>query len=150
MVWTIQTHLIKAIENEGLPYKVMNDHPILPGKRRSLSADIVILNSEPPDLVAEFKYEPAHRREDIPHSKFPVVFWSEGVLEDIKRINKFISKDCAGDKAVIVAYALFFDEGSYFRHKEPPVGSRWEDWDVSVIPPHQVSVLWSKAKQQSM
>ena len=75
IVWTIQTHVISVIEKEKLPYKVMNDYPILHGKRRSLCADIAILGlDELSELVAEFKYEPAHKREDIPRSKFPVVF----------------------------------------------------------------------------
>ena len=43
MVWTIQTQVISVIGKEKLPYKVMNDYPILRGKRRSLCADIAIL-----------------------------------------------------------------------------------------------------------
>lgn len=146
IVWTVQSYLIKTIEKEKLPYKVMNDYAMLPGKRRSISTDIAILNNDHPELVAEFKYEPAHKREDIPSNKFPVVFWNEGVLKDIERINKFTNKDFAGDKATKVAYALFIDEGSYFQHKEPPPGSRWEDWDISVIPSHPISVLWSEVR----
>jgi len=147
VVWTIQTHLIKAIGKEKLPYKVMNDYPILRGKRRSLCADIAISGlDELPELVAEFKYEPAHKREDIPRSKFPVVFWNEGILKDIERIHTFTSRDLTGDRTARVAYALFIDESSYFRHREPPQGSYWEDWNISIIPPHNVSVLWSKTE----
>src|SRR5690242_16270653 len=68
VVWTIQMYLIKQIKERDLPYKVFNDFPILPGSRRSLSADIAILNSNENDLVevaAEFKYEPSHRRSDV-------------------------------------------------------------------------------------
>jgi len=147
VVWTIQTHIISVILKEKLPYKVMNDYPILRGKRRSLCADITMLDfDERPELVAEFKYEPAHKREDIPRSKFPVVFWNEGILKDIERIHTFTSGDFTGDRTAKVAYALFIDEGSHFKQKQPPPGSRWEDWNISIIPPHNVSVLWSKAE----
>lgn len=147
LVWTIQTHLIIAIEEEKLPFKVMNDYPILRGKRRSLCVDIAILDfEEHPELVAEFKYEPAHKREDIPPSKFPVVFWNEGILKDIERIHTFTSSDFTGDRTAKVAYALFIDEGSHFKQKEPPPGSSWEDWNISILPPHHVSVLWSKVQ----
>jgi len=147
VVWTIQTHLIKVIEKGKLPHKVMNDYPILRSKRRSLCADIAILGQdELPELVVEFKYEPAHKREDMPRSKFPVVFWNEGILKDIERIHTFTSRDLTGDRTAKVAYALFIDEGSHFKQKEPPPGSRWKDWNISVISPHHVSVLWSKAE----
>lgn len=93
-------------------------------------------------FMAEFKYEPSHERSDIWSSKFPVVFWGcEGVEGDIQRIQRFVSEG-----AMRVAYSLSIDEGRYFRHRDPPQGSKWIDWDTTVVPPHHVSLLWCKTK----
>jgi hypothetical protein len=97
------------------------------------------------EVAAEFKYEPAHARSDIWPSKFPVVFWGrEGVGGDMERIQRFVSEGKAR-----VAYSLFIDEGSHFRHRDPPTESKWMDWEVSVAPPHYVSILWSRAESAS-
>ncbi len=146
IVWTVQTHIIDKIEEKGLPYRILNDYPVWRGERRSLCVDLAILSLDGVlELVAEFKYEPAHKRKDIPFSKFPVVSWREGVLEDIERIKKFVCRDFAGDKTADIAYALFIDEGSHFRHWEPPQGSTWQDWHVDIILGRKVWVLLSKA-----
>ena len=145
VVWTVQKHLMKEISRQDLPYRVFNDFPILQGPRRGISADLVLLGKKDTvELAAEFKYEPSHRRAnvDIWHTKFPVVFWgSEGVAKDIGRIREFVKKG-----HVQVAFSLFIDEGSYFAHREPHSGSRWERWnDTDGMP--DVSVLISEAKR---
>ncbi len=143
VVWTVQTYIIRVLDEQALPYKVINDYPLLSGKRRSICTDLAILSPNGTvEVAVEFKYEPAHVRSDIWPSKFPVVFWGrEGVGGDIERIQRFVSEGAAR-----IAYSLFIDEGSYFRHRDPPPESKWIDWNTSVVPPHHVSVLWCKAE----
>lgn len=141
VVWTVQSWLRRVIQQQDLEYAVFNDYPMLPGPRRSRSADLVIRAADGAGLVAaEFKYEPAHGRPDILPQKLPVVFWgAEGVTKDVMRIREFVE---AG--TVAVAYAVFIDEGGYFRHREPPVGSAWIDWHSGSPDGYPVSVLWSR------
>lgn len=122
IVWTVQTRIIRAIKQRGLPHRVFNDYGILPGERRSLSADLAIINrSGDVEVAAEFKYEPSHQRDDIPQTKFPVVFWgSDGVGKDVQRVHEFVTSGRAR-----VAYAVFIDEGGYFRHRPAHAGSEW-------------------------
>lgn len=136
IVWTVQTRIIGLIEEQDLPYRIFNEHPILSGKRRRL-CDLAILNhTESVEVAVEFKYEPSHKRSDIRPTKFPVVFWGDdGVGEDVRRIQDFVAK-----KKARVAYSVFVDEGGYFRHRVPHPGSKWIDWGTGV------SVLWARAE----
>lgn len=129
VVWTVQTRVIEQIRELGLPYKVFNDYPMLPGKRRSLSTDLAILGLDDcVEVAAEFKYEPSHGRSDILASKFPVVFWGkDGVAKDLKRIQEYVAQGKAK-----VAYSVFIDEGGYFRGRQPHPGSEWVDWGNGV------------------
>ena len=142
----MQTRIIKLIEDHNLPYKVFNDYPILPAKRRSICTDLAILDRKDSVKVAiEFKYEPSHRRSDIWGTKFPVVFWGDdGVRKDIKRAQEYVTKGVA--KA---AYSVFIDEGGYFRHQEPHPGSEWIDWGPGEASLNRVSLLWSKVGEIS-
>lgn len=144
VVWTVQKHLIEIVRNRKLPYKIFNDHPILPGNRRSLSADIAILDEKNAIAVAvEFKYEPAHNRPGILKSKLPVVFWGDdGVGKDVKRINEFIQ---VGN--VKTAYSIFIDEGGAFAHREPHPGSKWISWGNSIPEFPSLYILWSKKEK---
>jgi len=139
VVWTVQTQIQKQIDEAQLPFRVFNDYPMLAGKRRSLSADLAILDSENTVLVAaEFKYEPSHQRKgvDIANGKFPVVFWDdEGVGKDVKRIREF----AAGGKAR-VAYAIFIVEGGAFGKRPAHPHSEWRKWEGGV------RLLWSKVE----
>jgi hypothetical protein len=123
-----------VIQDRRLPYEVFNDYPMLPGTRRSLSADLVIRKPSGKVLVAaEFKYEPSHSRPEVKGhpGKLPVVFWrSEGVAKDIMRIAEFV-----GQGATETAFALFIDEGGHFRHRPPHPGSDWHDWPPTAIIP---------------
>lgn len=148
LVWTVQRRLAQQIEQQGLPYRVFNDYPMLPGPNRSLSADIVLTPTPitPPKLsptgkwpqspavtlAVEFKYEPSHKRGDIWPTKLPVVGW-DGILKDIARLYEFIAKERA-----TVAYALFVDEGGAFRHRSPALPGSWQDWE------HGVTIHWAK------
>lgn len=129
IVWTIQTHLIQEIAQAGLSLRVFNDYGILPGSRRSLSADLVLIGeNNKVEVAVEFKYEPAHSRTDIPRVKFPVVGWGEdGVAKDIKRINEFVESGFVNK-----AYAVFIDEGGYFRHRPAHSLAMWIDWEGGV------------------
>ena len=139
VVWTVQMRLIKVIEAQQLPYTVFNDYPILPGKRRSLSADLAILSRDGSVQVAvEFKYEPSHSRRDILSSKFPVVSWgADGVGKDMNRVQEFVAKGKAR-----VAYAVLVDEGGYFRSRPPHPGGKWVDWGNGVWV-HCARVEWN-------
>lgn len=129
VVWTVQLRLLAVVAEQNLPFQIFNDYPIIPGLRRSLSADLVILDNDGAILVAvEFKYEPDHRRQDILRAKFPVVSWgADGVLKDIARIDEFVrSQKCQK------AYAVLIDEGGYFHSRAPHPKSEWRAWDNGV------------------
>jgi hypothetical protein len=140
LVWTVQSHLGQVIKERGLPYSVINDYPMLPGIGRARSADLVIRNADKAVLVAvEFKYEPAHGRADLLPAKLPVVFWgNHGVAKDIERIREFVEQGAAR-----VAFAVFIDEGGYFRHRPAHPGAEWRDWPTGRPGGHEVSVLWA-------
>lgn len=144
IVWTLQLYLSEQMQARALPYRVFNDYPILPGIRRSLCADIAILNSQNEvEVAAEFKYEPAHERTDVWPSKFlqTVVFWGDdGIGKDVRRVQEFVQKGVARS-----AYAVFIDEGSLFRNRPAHPGSRWVDWKSAVVGSHCVAVLWTSA-----
>lgn len=125
VVWSLQLHLLALILRDGSDFRVYNDYGILPGKRRSLSSDIAILDlAGSVSVAAEFKYEPSHSRTDILSEKLPVVTWGkEGVEKDIDRIRRFVF-----DGGAEHAYSIFVDEGGYFRTRDPHRGSRWLDW----------------------
>ena len=152
VVWTVQKRLFGEIKRQGLPYRVFNDFPIQKGKRRGISADLVLLGPEDTvEVAAEFKYEPAHCRatRDIWDSKFSpsVVFWKSkkdpDVADDITRVQKFVK--CGRAQ---YACSLFIDEGCYFKNREPHPDSRWESWNVGESS-SEIHVLISEAKNHS-
>lgn len=150
VVWTLQTHLARQIADRHLAYRVFNGFPIRL-RDRKLSADLVL--TDPTGVVhvaAEFKYEPCHERTsrkggDIWYTKFPVVFWDGlgSVGEDIKRIQESVAQGQAR-----VAYAVFIDEGSSFRHRPPHPSSTWIDWGNCGDPRFRVAVLWARAPSE--
>lgn len=129
IVWTLQLKVRGLLKKAGLGIQVFNDYGVLPGNRRSLSADLAFIDGQGSVAVAaEFKYEPAHSRADIPSSKFPVVFWgNDGVGKDVSRVREFVEKGAA-----TIAHSFFIDEGGAFRHRSPHAGSRWLDWGGNV------------------
>ena len=139
LVWTIQSHLWAKIREGGFDYGVYNDYPMLPGKRRALSADLVLRQADGQVVIAaEFKYEPDHQRNDLLGHKFPVVGWADPI-RDIERIARFVEAGKAK-----FAYAIFIDEGGHFRHRQPPEGSTWRDWASRDPEGRPVSVLWTQ------
>lgn len=143
IVWTLQKYLLSRIKEYGLPFRVFNDYPILPGKRHSFCVDLAILNTDGlVEVAAEFKYEPSHKRGDIWPTKFKpsVVFWSDdSVGKDVKRVQDYVVMGKAK-----VAYAVFIDEGGYFSSKLPHPGSQWIHWVTEDISSHRVALLWSR------
>ena len=125
VVWTVQTQIIREIEDNNLPYRVFNDDSLLPHTR----ADLVIFGSDgSAEVAVEFKYEPAHSRSanrggDIRPSKFPVIADWDEVEKDFQRIQNYVDQG-----KVKTAYALLLDEGNYFHSKPAPPGGEWRDW----------------------
>lgn len=143
LVWTVQTQLRKMIGERLLPYSVFNDYPLLPGVHRARSADLVIRDANKTVLVAaEFKYEPSHRRAEFVASqgKLPVVFWGDdGVAKDVARIRQFVEEGVARS-----AFAIFVDEGRFFRDRPAHPGTAWRDWAPTRPGGHASSVLWAR------
>jgi hypothetical protein len=140
LVWTVQKRLKQMISDRHLPYSVFNDYPLPPGPRR---VDLVIRDADKAILVAaEFKYEPSHHRADfvaVP-GKLPVVFWDDdGVAKDVARIQAFVEQGGVG-----TAFAVFVDEGRYYRHRPPHPWTAWRDWAPTHPGGHEVSVLWAR------
>ncbi len=134
IVWTIQTHLRDRVKQLKLPYMVLNDWPMEKGKRRSLCADLTILQNNQVRLIAEFKYEPDHdeRKEDFSENKLKqsIVFWTSehSVEADITRIKQFSANKEINNN--IVGVAVFIDEGGRFYNSQKTFpGSRWEKWN---------------------
>src|SRR5688572_13260426 len=96
VVWTIQKELVRRIRDSSVALRVVNDYPILPGNRRSLTADLAILDAKGAvEVAAEFKYEPAHSRQDIWPTKVnpSVIFWGkDGAGADIERVHRFVEQ----------------------------------------------------------
>lgn len=144
IVWTLQQRLREKVRKMGLPYRIVNDWPMKKGERRSLCADLVIIQNDQVRLAAEFKYEPDHEREeDFSENKLKasVVFWSgeHSVEEDIRRIGQFsTNKKYADDFRGV---SIFIDEGGKFYGKrEAFPGSQWEKWGKKTA----VLISWSK------
>ena len=156
IVWTIHKKITEIIKENNLPYKVYDEYPIMPGNRSSIRADLAILKKDfiprqgnTIEVAAEFKYEPDHEREDMltffydaqgnKKTKFPLVFWKEGVGKDIDNAREYFSL-----KLAKTSYSIFIDEGGYFRHNAPFVGSRWVDFPLSSNELKMISILWFK------
>jgi len=124
VVWTLQTRLLSLAAASGLDIRIFNDYLMLPGRPRAIYADLALLG--PDDSVAlalKVRYEPSHGRPDILSSRFPLVFWGEGVVNDVQRVREFARREAAAS-----AWSLFVDEGGHFRSRTPPAGSEWHDW----------------------
>jgi hypothetical protein len=123
LVWTLQRHLGQVLRRPGLSWRAFNDYPMLPGPRRALSADLVIVGEAKMVLLAaEFKFEPDHQRHDIPEGKFPVCTWKD-IAKDCLRANEFVAQG-----KTQVAYAILVDEGGYFKERTLSMGQTWSRW----------------------
>ncbi len=132
IVWMAQLRLLQEVEQANLRYRVLNDYTLFRGTR----ADLALLNGEVVEVAAEFKYEPSRARSgEFGPGKFPVVFWTGdgSVAKDVQRVHGYAAQGNAK-----TAYAVFIDEGGYFRRRDPHPGSEWRDWD------NGVSTLWTK------
>lgn len=156
ITWTIQKKITEIITDNNLPYKVYDEYPIKPGNHRSICVDIAILNKDftprqgsTIEVAAEFKYEPDHKREDMltyyydvegnKKTKFPLVFWREGVGKDIENAKEYFSS-----KLAKASYSIFIDEGGYFRSYATFVGSRWIDFPLNSDKSKKISMLLFK------
>lgn len=144
LVWTVQTHIVKLIQQQGLAYQIFNDYRMTPGSPCSPCADLAICGHRGSvEVAAEFKYEPSHQRTDILPGKFDVVGWGD-VKKDVDRIQEFVAQGKAR-----VGYSLLIDEGGHFRHRNPLPQCRWIDWEPSGASSSHVSVLWSRVAANS-
>lgn len=156
ITWTIQKKITEIIKNNDLPYKIYDEYPIKPGSRRSICVDIAILNKDftpkqgsAIEIATEFKYEPDHKREDMltfyydsqgkKKTKFPLVFWKDGVGKDIEN-----ARDYFFSKLAKVSYSIFIDEGGYFRSYAPFDGSKWIDFQLNTDRTKKISILYFK------
>lgn len=122
VVWTMQLRLRDRLKPG---WRVFNDYGLLPGPRRALSADLVILNSNDElQLAAEFKYEPCRRRTDIQAKKLPVIGWND-VHRDAERLVRFVE-----ESGVPAAYGICVDEGGRYAGRTAPAGAWREHWDT--------------------
>ncbi len=143
VVWTVQTRLRQLIADRQLPYLVLHNCP-MPLNARRVFCDLVIRDmSKSILLAAEFKYEPAHNQRaefrELP-GKRPVVFWGkDGVADDIVRIRQLVEQGSARS-----GFAVFVDEGGYFRSRAAHPGSAWLDWVGTRPGGGDVSVLWGQ------
>ena len=128
IVWTVQTHILRNIEEACLAYRLINDYTLL-GRVR---ADLVILDGNQVEVAVEFKYEPSHARSterggDIWPTKLDpsVVFWTGNgsVAKDVQRVQQYVEEGKA-----TTAYSIFIDEGGEFSHRTPHPGSEWRNW----------------------
>ena len=143
VVWTVQKRLISEASGRSPRCRVFHEYKMTNGQVKSPPADLVLLGPEDQaELAIEFKYEPAHQRAntEFPPTKFPVVDW-KGVVRDTERVHQFVQQGFTPN-----ACSLFIDEGGYFRKRQAPLGSRWEDWNVDGCT-HRVSVLISEAQR---
>jgi hypothetical protein len=139
IVYTLQRHLWELLRDRNLDWSVFNDYPMIPGRRRSLSADLAVRSARGQILlVAEFKYEPAHSRKDILSHKLPVIGWADA-LHDVTRIQRFVD-----EKRAPAAYAILVDEGGFFRRRDVEVGSEWRDREVRTPEGYRVSIMWTR------
>jgi len=157
IVWTIQKKITEIIKENDFPFVVYDEYPIRPGNRSSIRVDIAILRKNfiiPKqgniiEVAAEFKYEPDHNREDMltyfydaqgnKKTKFPLVFWKDGVGKDIE-----IAKEYFSLKLAKASYSIFIDEGGYFRKNTPFIGSKWVDFPLDSNKLKKISILWFK------
>src|SRR4051794_31693326 len=136
IVWTVQRRLTASISVSGLPWRVYNDYPMIPGTRRALSADLAISDSSGHVLAAiEFKYEPCHRRIDVLKSKLPVTAWSE-IVKDTDRVRDFVGRGITP-----VAYATVIDEGGYLARRDLSVYAQRQTWSGAPHHDHPVEAL---------
>lgn len=144
IVWTLQCYLLERIESRGLPLVLFHDFPMAMGGERAAFADLVLLDADGlAEAVIDFKYEPSHARPDILPASLPVCFWdAAGVGGDVTHIRELTNSGRAR-----AAFAVFLDEGGYFRDRAPHKGSEWIDWGPIGPAGSEVSVLWSEALQ---
>ena len=106
IVYTVQSRLNELIESGHGAWTVYNDYPMLPGPRRSRSADLALLEASGQVVLAvEFKYEPCHRRHDVLKNRLPVTEWKD-IVKDTDRVRQFVDEGKAP-----IAYAVVIDEG---------------------------------------
>lgn len=138
VVWTLQKHLIRAIENESLPYKVFNGCAIremeIPGYKMDPRSDMLIFSDDkikneklapPLDIIVEFKFEPSRDRigKHFLKSKCPVI-------EAFARIEKdfILTKEYVIQHKADVAYSVIIDEDGRHRNSEKLRNEKWETW----------------------
>jgi hypothetical protein len=76
-----------------------------------------------PLIVAEFKFEPSHRRSDIDPKMLPVVGW-DSVMKDVGRIRDWIERRLIGSRM-----AIFVDEGGFAHDRRKGLPDcQWTGW----------------------
>jgi hypothetical protein len=143
--WALQQKLREKAATGNLSFEVFNNFPIMGSDRRSICADLAILDMQGEvEVAVELKFEPDHRRGFGPRrNTWPtrldpsVVFWKEGVEKDVERAQQYVSQGRAK-----IAVTMFVDEGGLFRHRRPPsIKTEWVDWKCGGNNPRTISLL---------
>lgn len=136
LVYAVQRQLQELIDAESGPWRLYNDYPMLPGPRRSFSADLALVDSAGEVVVAaEFKYEPCHSRPDVLRNKLPVTVWSD-IVKDTARTREFVDRGKAE-----VGYAVVIDEGGHLAKRDLAVYSDRQVWTGHPGHDHHVDAL---------
>ena len=146
--WTLQLHLLREIEEKrlGQDLAVFQNHKMRDGQKK---VDLAIVERRTGFVLcaAELKYEPDHARGevDIPRKKLDpsVVFWDNGVVQDIEKMKTFVADDYCQ-----VGHVLFIDEGAHHRCRKGPKESEWFNWGGSRYSENTIAALRFKAGRE--
>lgn len=137
--WTLQKKFVDYTRRWGLGVGVWHQYP-LPGGRAdvALGSERILaatLGAEV-EVAIELKYEPLHSRTDVRRTRLPVCSFG-AVFADVERAKGYV----ASGKAKI-AYAIFVDEGGYYRWRDPHADAVWKDFILS--DGSKLSIHWAR------
>ena len=115
--------MIAAIAKRRLDLQVSSDHLLERGPERARRADLALVDPKGRvDVALELRWEPDHRRPDLPTAKLPQVSW-KAIVGDAQRVRRWVK-----DGRCAVGMSVFLDEAGYYRIREAPRGTTWQDW----------------------
>lgn len=153
-VWTIQKYIKEYLEKNKLPFKILNDFSVEPGRGRSKSVDLAIISDDlqysdvlngkaQAELLMEFKFEPSKMRKELflKEKGGDVTSWNL-IEKDIHRVKRFFE-----NKLTKSSVAILVDEFS--RHKKNrklTEKSNWREWGSYNSEKFNVVILYTEYK----